>query len=89
VELFSRCAVAQRSRVALAIDAAKDRQRVREALKPSPLGLVSTISFIGAGVCAAAGLIAVLVGKPSTPSPASARVVPWIVPGGAGLSGTF
>jgi hypothetical protein len=53
------------------------------------LGLVSTISFIGAGVLATAGIIMVIVGKPSAPKEEHARVVPWIGPGSAGLSGTF
>jgi hypothetical protein len=54
------------------------------------LALVSTISFIGAGVFATAGIIMVIVGKPSSPAVEQhARVVPWIGPGSAGLSGTF
>jgi len=53
------------------------------------LGLVSTISFIGGGVLAAAGIITVIVGKPSAPKEEHARVVPWIGPGSMGLSGTF
>ncbi len=54
------------------------------------VALVSTVSFIAAGVCGVAGLVAILVGKPSAPAQqTSARVVPWILPGSAGLSGTF
>lgn len=53
------------------------------------LGLVSTISFIAGGVLATAGIIMVIVGKPSAAKEEHARVVPWIGPGSAGLVGTF
>jgi hypothetical protein len=53
------------------------------------LGLVSTITLIGGGVLATAGIIMVIVGKPSAPKEEHARVVPWIGPGSLGLSGTF
>ncbi len=54
------------------------------------VALVSTVSFIAAGVCGVAGLVAILVGKPSAPpAQSAARVVPWILPGSAGISGTF
>jgi hypothetical protein len=52
---------------------------------------ISTVSFIVGGVGVAVGVIALLVGKPSAPepAPATARVVPWVGPGSAGLSGSF
>ncbi len=52
---------------------------------------LSTVGFIVGGIGVAVGVVALLVGKPSAPepAPAAARVVPWIGPGTAGLSGSF
>jgi hypothetical protein len=52
------------------------------------LGTVSTVSFIAAGVGAAVGVVGLALhphqeGAP----PATARVAPWIAPGGAGFTG--
>lgn len=52
------------------------------------LAMVSTISFIAAGACAALGVVLVFVGKPSA-KPASAWVRPWVGPGSAGVGGAF
>ena len=41
------------------------------------------------GVLATAGIVMVIVGKPSAAKEEHARVVPWIGPGSAGLRGTF
>ena len=53
------------------------------------LATVSTVTLIVGGAVAAAGLITLFVGKPSAPSPAQARIEPWIGLGSAGLRGTF
>jgi hypothetical protein len=54
---------------------------------------VSTISFIVAGVGATVGVLSMLLGNDSTPAatptPAEARVTPWIGLGSAGVRGTF
>jgi hypothetical protein len=60
-----------------------------ELASANTLGLISTISFIGAGVLATAGIVMVIVGKPAAAKEEHARVVPWIGPGSAGLAGTF
>lgn len=59
-----------------------------ELATANTLALVSTVSFIAGGVLAVTGLVSVLVGKPHVEK-ATARVVPWIGPGSAGLSGVF
>lgn len=53
------------------------------------LGLVSTISFIAAGGCAALGVVLLIVGKPSSKPAEAARIQPWVSPTGAGVFGTF
>jgi hypothetical protein len=53
------------------------------------LAVVSTISFIAGGVAVAAGVVALLVGKPSAPAAAQAHVEPWIGFGSAGIRGTW
>jgi hypothetical protein len=53
------------------------------------MGTVATIAFAAAGVGAAVGVVALLVGhkKESTPSAGATWVAPWVAPGGAGVSG--
>jgi hypothetical protein len=53
------------------------------------MGTVSTIAFAAAGVGAVVGVVGlVLRGKKEAPPPAAAWVAPWVLPGGAGISGT-
>ncbi len=54
------------------------------------LATTSTVLFVVGGVGVAAGVIALLVGKPSAPPPAQAfTYAPWIGFGSAGIRGTF
>lgn len=53
------------------------------------LATISTVSFIAAGVSAAAGLVLFFVGKPSSGAPTTARLTPWIGIASAGVSGRF
>lgn len=54
------------------------------------LAMVSTVAFIAGGVGVAAGLVALLVGKPSAPAaPQAASIEPWLGFGSAGVRGTF
>jgi len=55
----------------------------------STTGLVSTITFIAAGVFVTTGIVAVLLGKPKNTEAKTAHVTPWIGPGSAGLVGSF
>jgi hypothetical protein len=53
------------------------------------MGTVSTIAFAAAGVGAVVGVVGlVLGGKKEAPPHAAAWVAPWVLPGGAGVSGT-
>jgi hypothetical protein len=54
------------------------------------MGTVATVSFAAAGVGAAMGVVALLVGNKKESAPATAAaawVAPWVAPGGAGVSG--
>lgn len=53
------------------------------------LATISTVSFIAAGASAAAGLVLLFVGKPSSGARATARLTPWIGIASAGVSGRF
>jgi hypothetical protein len=53
------------------------------------LATTSTVAFIVGGVGVAAGIVALLVGKPSAPAPTQASVEPWFGLGSAGVRGTF
>jgi hypothetical protein len=53
------------------------------------LATTSTVLFIAGGVSVAAGVIALLVGKPSAPPSSQAFVTPWIGFGSAGIRGAF
>lgn len=55
----------------------------------STLATVSTVTFIVGGVGVAAGVVALLVGKPSAAPSTRAHVEPWFGFGAAGLRGTF
>jgi hypothetical protein len=53
------------------------------------LGTVSTFAFAAAGVGAVVGVVGLLLHpKKEAPPPAAAWVAPWVLPGGAGVSGT-
>ena len=60
-----------------------------ELTMANTLALVSTVTFIAGGVLAVTGLVSVLVGKPHAEPKPTARIVPWIGPGSAGLEGVF
>ena len=53
------------------------------------LATLSTITFIVGGVGVAAGVVALLLGKPSARAATQAHVEPWIGLGSAGVRGTF
>ncbi len=53
------------------------------------LATISTVTFIVGGVGVAAGIVTLLVGKPSAPQPSQAKIEPWIGLGSAGVRGTF
>ncbi len=54
------------------------------------LATISTITFIVGGVSVAAGIVTLLLGKPSAPAAAQqAKIEPWIGLGSAGVRGTF
>ena len=54
------------------------------------LATISTVTFIVGGVGVAAGIIALIAGKPSAPAPATqGSIEPWIGLGSAGVRGTF
>jgi hypothetical protein len=51
--------------------------------------MISTLSFVVAGVGATVGVIGFFTGKASKPTAAAPRWHPWISIGGAGVTGTF
>jgi hypothetical protein len=53
------------------------------------LATVSTISFIAAGVGAAAGIVGLTVLHPHAENGTAAWLTPWVAPGGAGMGGTL
>lgn len=53
------------------------------------LATTSTIAFIVGGVGVAAGIVALIAGKPSAPAPTQASIEPWVGLGWAGVRGTF
>jgi len=53
------------------------------------LATISTVTLIAGGAFVAAGVITLLVMKPSAPTAAQAHVEPWIGLGSLGLRGTF
>jgi len=54
------------------------------------LATISTVTFIVGGVGVAAGIIALIAGKPSAPAPATqGSIEPWVGLGSAGVRGTF
>ncbi len=59
-----------------------------ELTMANTVGLVSTITFIGAGVFGVAGLVTWIAGKPAA-APSSARIEPWIGAGTLGVRGAF
>ncbi len=53
------------------------------------LAMISTVTFIAGGVGVAAGIVALIVGKPSAAAPSQASITPWVGVGSAGVRGTF
>jgi hypothetical protein len=61
-----------------------------ELVTANTLATISTVSFVGAGVCAVAGLVSFLLDKPhAAPAQTGARLEPWVGVGAAGVRGTF